>query len=199
MTVLPWAWAIAAMAAPNVTGGHASRRPPPPPADRVKAPAPSPPEPVAVRLPVARSLASPRTVPELVDDSLTTLTAVVRARGLRVDVHRESARPVRQYAPLRRALLALIADTVETTRSGGALAVRTKDLAGGRVEILIEDDSISGTVLERASGPVDRSGRTLTLRDALRDLDSLHGARVVAGAENGRRRLLMDIGFPNEE
>lgn len=161
--------------------------------------APRPPTPAGAWRNVARETLPPRSVSELVQETLQTMTALMRARRLQHEVLSESSRKFRQYGTLRRALLVFIADTVQTARDGSRILVRTRDLAGDRVEVAIEDESDSPSVIERAIGPGDRSGRSTTIRDALRDLERHHSARIYVGVENGKRRLLMDVGFPGDE
>lgn len=160
---------------------------------------PRPPTPEPSWRNVARETLPPRSVSELVQETLQTMTALMRARRIHHEVRSDSSRRVRQYGTLRRALLVFLADTVQTARDGSRILVRTRDLAGDRVEVAIEDESDAPSIVERAVGPGDRSGRSTTIRDALRDLERHHSARIYVGVENGKRRLLMDVGFPGEE
>ncbi len=151
------------------------------------------------RGPMARPFPSPRSVPDLLEEALASLTATTRQRDLRVEVDCASDRRSRDYATLRRALLLFLADTVETAIPGGRIVARVRDLAGGRVGIAFEDDSGGATLIERAREPPDRSGRATSLRDTIRDLERDHAARIAGSSEPGSRRLLMDVAFADDD
>lgn len=135
---------------------------------------------------------------DVLNQAAAALRARAKARDVAFTVEITTERQVAHIAALREAFLVLLADTLDTTDHGGFVRVRLRDLAGGRVEFLIEDGARRAELVDRALQKKDGSGRARSLARAFERLAAEHQARWVSHGDEDGRRLLVDIGFPSE-